>query len=505
MKNILLITIFLFSLTVFAQPNTEVYLMDITIKEGKISLSNLRNISNNEGYDNQPSFYDNNTVLFSATRNGQTDIAKYDIASAKIAWLSNTPGGSEYSPQRIPNSGAISAIRLDSNGLQRLYRYEIGQKPPKLIRKDAKVGYHVWYSEDILVNTILVENRMDLVLSKITDGIDLTVAENVGRSLHKIPGTELLSFMSKKEGASGVFSLDPISGKTAPLGSLPIDISDIAWLPDGQQLIPYSSSILSYDPNTKKEPSTLHLFQNKEINKISRMAISPDGKHIALVSNAPSYKIVQKQVDSYNAGNLDAFVGCYSKDVVVSNFPQDTLYVGHDVMRVNYKGLSPENKVWDVKVVNRISIGNIVIDHEKVTGNGKEQMQVAIYEVNNDAIDSMSFIFDKVDSQDPETIVQKQLEAYNARDINGFLATYAKNVQMFDLSTKTTTEGQAKMREGYSGFFESTTDLNCEIKNRIVIGNVVIDEEFITMNGNYFSAIAVYEVENGKIAKVTFL
>jgi hypothetical protein len=47
--------------------------------------------------------------------------------------------------------------------------------------------------------------------------------------------------------------------------------------------------------------------------------------------------------------------------------------------------------------------------------------------------------------------------------------------------------------------------LNCEIKNRIIIGNKVIDEEYITANGQNFSAVAIYEVQNGKIAKVTFI
>ena len=43
------------------------------------------------------------------------------------------------------------------------------------------------------------------------------------------------------------------------------------------------------------------------------------------------------------------------------------------------------------------------------------------------------------------------------------------------------------------------------MKNRIVIGNKVIDKEYITANGDTFSAVAIYEVANGKIAKVTFI
>jgi hypothetical protein len=53
--------------------------------------------------------------------------------------------------------------------------------------------------------------------------------------------------------------------------------------------------------------------------------------------------------------------------------------------------------------------------------------------------------------------------------------------------------------------FLSTADLQFEIINRLVIANRVIDEEFIVVNGNNFSAVFIYELESGKIAKVTFL
>jgi len=54
-------------------------------------------------------------------------------------------------------------------------------------------------------------------------------------------------------------------------------------------------------------------------------------------------------------------------------------------------------------------------------------------------------------------------------------------------------------------FFENTPDLNAEIKNRIVIGNKVIDQESVTANNIVFDAVAIYEVDNGKIDKVTFI
>lgn len=107
-----------------AQPNTDIFLFDLNTKNDSFHLSNFKNISDNDGYNNQPSFMDNNTILYAGTRNGQTDIVQYNIKSGSKTWLCATEGG-EYSPLKIPNQHAISAIRLDLDGKQRLYRYDL--------------------------------------------------------------------------------------------------------------------------------------------------------------------------------------------------------------------------------------------------------------------------------------------------------------------------------------------------------------------------------------------
>jgi len=508
MKKIIFLVLGILSFSGYSQSNTEVYLVDISSVDGKSALTNLRNISNNEGYDNQPSFYDDNTVLFSSTRNGQTDIAKYSIETSETTWVSNTTIGSEYSPLRIPESNAVSAVRLDTTGLQRLYEYNTSDGSSSMVLEGAKIGYHTWFTSKILVATILVENRMDLISSKLNDTETYTtIQKNVGRALHRIPNSKLVSFISKKDGKNILNSVDPISGEVKLISLLPSKTQDMCWLADGGFLVPEGSNIYKLNPlKNNEQPTIINLSNFKEIHNISRMSVSPDGKHLAFVSEEPPSKIVQKQVDSFNAGDLDAFVHCYSENVLVSNYPKDTLYVGHTKMRNNYKGLSPNTKTYNVEVLKRITIGNKVIDHEKVMRNGEfQQFQVAIYEVDNGLISSMTFIFDDKSASNPKPIVIEQLVGYNARDIDSFLSTYTDDVQLFNFPADPRSQGLEAMRKGYAGFFDSTTDLNCEIKTRIIIGNKVIDEEYITANGNNFSAVAIYEVENDKISKVTFL
>lgn len=493
-----------FTLSVVAQQSTEVYLSNLVKVNDSISLGKITNISNNEGYDNQPSFYDDNHILYSSTRNGQTDIALYNIKDSASTWISNTPSGSEYSPLKIPGKEAVSAIRLDEDGLQRLYEYDLKTGKHNELLKDLKVGYHVWYNDHIIVSTVLIENRMDLVVSNLKDKSNYTFQKNVGRSLHKIPDSDLISYVSKENGTPIIKSLHPISGATEEIVTLMDKSEDVCWTTDGTLISAYDQVLLAFNPSKDEKWRPVHRFGEKEINKISRLAVSPDGTFLALVSQDTPSKIVQKQVESYNAGYLEAFVNCYDENVVVSRFPADTLYVGHEKMRNNYKGLSPENKVYHVDVVKRIVIGNKVIDLEKVTGNDTTTMQVALYEVGS-TIKSMTFIFDEKTESSPEAIVQKQLDAYNDRDIEGFLATYTDDVKLYNFPHELRTDGSEAMRKGYADFFKSAPDLHCEIKNRMVIGNKVIDEEYITANGNTFNAVAIYEVENGKIAKVTFV
>ncbi len=504
MKKLLFLLVFLtINTSLSAQANTNVYLLDVTNKDGKIQLENLKNISNNKGYNNQPSFYNNNTIIYAATRNGQTDIAWYNIPDATTTYFTNTTSGSEYSPLKIPGKEAISAIRLDTTGLQRLYAYNAKTATSKVLLKDQKVGYHVWYNEHMLVSSVLVDDRMDLVVSNLKDNTNTTLQKNVGRSLHNIPNSDLVSFISKEKGTWVIKSVHPVTGATAAIRSLPLKIEDIYWLADGTIIMGAGKLIAKFNPKTDKDFSVLHRFEEDEINQISRIAVSEDGKHLAIVSEESPAVIVQKQVDTFNKVDLEGFASCYAKDVVVRNFPGDTLYTGNETLKANYKQYLANNKS-QVKMVKRMVMGNKVIDEELATDNGKNKRQVAIYEVENGKITSMTFLFEKESIPGVEAVVQEQLEAYNAKDIDAFAKTFTEDIKAFDYPNTQTFEGQEKLRAMFTGFF-TTPDLHSEIKKRMVIGNIVIDEEFVTANGDSFGAVAIYEVINGKIASMYFI
>ena len=109
------------------------------------------------------------------------------------------------------------------------------------------------------------------------------------------------------------------------------------------------------------------------------------------------------------------------------------------------------------------------------------------------------------EEETPVSVVDRQLVAYNARDIDLFVATYTEDIEIYNSKGELTMKGHEQLRERYAALFKNTPNLHCRIVNRILINNKVIDNENVTMNERIVEAVAIYEVENGKIKKVTFV
>jgi hypothetical protein len=105
-------------------------------------------------------------------------------------------------------------------------------------------------------------------------------------------------------------------------------------------------------------------------------------------------------------------------------------------------------------------------------------------------------------------VVQAQLDAYNAKDIEGIMATYAEDAQQFEFPSTLLANGAAEIRERLLARFKEP-NLNAKLNHRIVIGNRVIDHETVTRTfpegTGTIELVAVYEVKDGKIVKAWFM
>jgi len=514
MKPIFLLVCLFTSVVLFAQPATDIYVMGITPVENdfqitELSIANFSNVSNNPGYDNQPSFLDDETIVYAGTSDDNTAILVASVlTNGSMSFFKPTDGG-EYSPQLIPGSDRIAAVRLDKDGKQRLYDYTPNKGVIKEVVDGLQVAYFKYYDAETILASVLSGGNLDLVWIDLkTQKVD-TLLEKSGRSIHNIPNKTDMSYTSiNEEGNFDIYQLDVKSKESFFVAQLPTGIQDHIWLDDSKLLCGSGSKLYLYDlfgSGAWKEVADLTKYQIKDI---TRMALSSNGKRLALVAESiydtPS-TIVKRHISLFNDRNLDAFMECFSEDVTMNNYPNRQQLKGQVAMRESYAEFYEQVPKLSVEVIKEMVVGNYVVYEELETREAKQIRQATIFSVAEGKITGMTFIPDAPSKENPEVIVQKQLDAYNNRDIDGFMATYTEDVQLYSFPNTLNTEGQKAMREGYAGYFENTPDLHCEIKKRIVIGNKVIDHEYITSNGRNFSAIAVYEVKNGLIAKVTFI
>ncbi len=234
-----------------APPATEVYLAPLA--EG--GAGKAINISNNPGYDNQPSFLpDGSGVLFSSQRGdgNQTDIYRYDIATRAVTQLTKTPD-SEYSPLVTPGGKTFSVIRQGTDKSQFLWRYDLsGGNGREALAKVNPVGYHVWVDDTHLLLFVLGQPNT-LQYADTATGTGEVIDSSIGRSLLRRPGTNTFSYVSKPTGGRWVVkSFDP---KTRALATIAETVDqntseDCAWLPDGRLLMASGTKIMAWKSDT---------------------------------------------------------------------------------------------------------------------------------------------------------------------------------------------------------------------------------------------------------------
>lgn len=107
----------------------------------------------------------------------------------------------------------------------------------------------------------------------------------------------------------------------------------------------------------------------------------------------------------------------------------------------------------------------------------------------------------------PVVLVQKQLEAYNERDIDPFMAVFHEEISLWELNASSpSVSGFEAVKEVYNDLFEASPELHSEVVNRSTIGKKVLDYELVTgIRGSdeTMTLIMVYEIKGGKIWKAT--
>ena len=275
----------------------------------------------------------------------------------------------------------------------------------------------------------------------------------------------------------------------------------------GQTINPSDHELLKADPHQLGSLLDLkHLPDSLLINNYKKMANSKEG--VARLSKADSISMANLKILS-DAGVLIA-TGTDAGNI-------GTLHASSylaELQTMKKSGMSN----WKILQASTIN-GAKILDKENefgTVGIGKKANLIILDDNPIEAIENITKIHrvinkgvvfnpDELIKDTPADLAQRQLNAYNFRNIDAFLEPYAEDVEVYQYPDKLLYKGKDIMRDGYSQMFENTPNLHCELLGRIVQGNIVIDQERVQFGDKIVEAVAIYHVENNKINKVYFI
>jgi hypothetical protein len=266
-------------------PGTDIYLAPLTWTDGKPAVGNPVNVTRRAGYDNQPSFsFDGTFFLYTCMdTSGQTDIYRYDIERGVSTQLTDTQE-SEYSPTMMTGEKRFSTVRVEADGTQRLWRFDLDGSNPRLILTTVdSVGYHAWLGDEVLGLFVLGEPHT-LRIAEVKKDADRIVEFNIGRCLQVVPGASKISFVHKmSEDQWRIKRYDPAAGEFEDLAHCLPGSEDYVWTPGGDILMAEGAALFiwTWDDAWAEVAG----FSEDGLKRITRLAVDPRGRWLALVAD----------------------------------------------------------------------------------------------------------------------------------------------------------------------------------------------------------------------------
>jgi hypothetical protein len=278
---------------------TEVWLGDLDMRDGRFAVSNLRNISNHPGYDNQPSFYpDGQSLLYTkeAESVAETGLGvhavRYWISTGEATQLTKTRG---FSPTPVPEG--IMTLR---EGTVWLHDAE-GNPRQSLLPLIKTAGYFVRMDELRWVLFMNEQSRRIAIWDQQTWALN-GIIDNAVTAPYRIHGTMSTTFVVQNGEEKRLHKLDLQEDR----GSLVREMAVIpfrtagahAWTSRGTLLM--ASGNVLYEFAFGGEWKEVARFDSPDLQGITRIALSPKEDRIALVSVPNDRAVLQESADGRN-------------------------------------------------------------------------------------------------------------------------------------------------------------------------------------------------------------
>ncbi|GGF45883.1 TolB family protein [Echinicola rosea] len=286
------LTIFLLiSFFAKAQSSSDLIVLETKKLFGNYSIipGSAQKLTDREGYDNQPSFINNDQVAFSSIdEDGNSDIIVYSFDTEEFMNMTRTATKSEFSPRLTDCGKYISAVTVEEDSAQRLWLYPINFGEPELLYDDIEpVAYYAWYNNIAAMSLLGDPNKLVYPYSRENVA---ELAENIGNCIQKRPKTSEITYIDK--GTSVVlngketFELKSYDLEEKISGNHGVALGqsdDFAWVDKNTLIMAKGQELYIKKINKSMEWEKIAVVSMPDYGAISRLAASPRGDKLVLV------------------------------------------------------------------------------------------------------------------------------------------------------------------------------------------------------------------------------
>jgi len=276
-------------------PDTDIFIAPVDFTDGAPAIGDFQNATHRKGYDNQPYFLAGEAAFYYVAEgeSGKTDIRLFDIARSASQGVTATADGSEYSPKEAP-MGGLSYIQENPAGdVTRVHHRAPGSDEGAAVVDFAPLGYYAWLDKGAALGVYYRSEPGSLYRVDVASGETMLLHGKISRTLQSNSDGSALWFseLLDDEGALGAVRYDAGGGALTPLFTLPAGATDFFVVPSADRgargFLSGSGSELFWRSAADADWTVIADMGPLGANAISRIAVSDDGKWIAVVAEVP--------------------------------------------------------------------------------------------------------------------------------------------------------------------------------------------------------------------------
>ncbi|HAP00398.1 MAG TPA: hypothetical protein DCQ93_00595 [Bacteroidetes bacterium] len=269
-------------------PSTDVWLIQLKhVTNGSYEYVSSKKITDNPGYDNQPSFAPTLNSLFyvSELNSDQTDIYQFNLLDGSSKKILSTDYYKEYSPMMSPDKSQIGCIRVEpDDSSQRFWTFPSSGGIGKVLFSDiTDLGYYCWLGGDQVAFFRLGKENTLHIANTVTQSMT-EVDNNIGRCMVKSRNSNKLFYVKKYDSLDWKIRIYDLEKKTV-VGEIPLPegAEDFTLGPNDEVWLSNKGKVWSASLENKTWKIVFD-FSKQPFKDFYRIVFSPDLNMLAVVS-----------------------------------------------------------------------------------------------------------------------------------------------------------------------------------------------------------------------------